>query len=44
MGSHKGVGHVTMQQSNSLITWMHSASCASIAANLQLKNDPIDFS
>ena len=44
MGPNKGVKHVTLQESNSLKGYMHSASRASMAAILQLENDLIDFS
>ena len=44
MGPDKGANHVTLPESNSLKRYMHSGSCASMAAILQLENDPIDFS
>ena len=44
MGPDKGAKYVTLQGSNSLKRLMHSGSCASMAAILQLENDLIDFS
>ena len=44
MGPDKGASYVTLQESNSLKRQMHSGSCASMDAILQLENDLIDFS
>ena len=44
MGPDKGANYVTLKESNSLERQMHSGSCASMAAILQLENDLIDFS
>ena len=44
MGPDKGANYVTLQESNSLKRQIHSESCASMAAILQLENDLIDFS
>ena len=44
MGSDKDAIHITLQESHSLKTKMHSGSSASMAATLQLNNDVIDFS
>ena len=44
MGPDKGANYVTLQESNSLKRWIHSGSCASMAAILQLENDFIDVS
>ena len=44
MGPDKSANYVTLQESNSLKRQMHSGSCASMDAILQLENDLIEFS
>ena len=44
MGSDKSAIHITLQESHSLKTKMHSGPSASMAATLQLNNEVIVFS
>ena len=43
MGADKVANYVMLQEINSLKRYMHSGSCASMAAVLQLENDLIDL-